>query len=63
MRHLMIWAAFAAALAAYAAGLGPSFFGTPWLGAALLLAGLALELQAWRRALRRQPVPVRARRR
>lgn len=57
MRHLITLAIFLAAVAAYAFGVGPLFFGTPLVGTALVLAGVLLELAFWLRLLRRAPSP------
>jgi hypothetical protein len=55
MRHLITFAIFLAAVAAYALGIGPLFFGTPLVGAVLVLAGVLLELAFWLRLFRRAP--------
>lgn len=52
MRHLITVALMVAALLAYAAGLGPLFFGAPVVGSVLVLAALILEVAAWRRVIR-----------
>ena len=53
MRHLITFAIFLAAVAAYVFGVGPLFFGTPLVGAVLVLAGVLLELAFWLRIFRR----------
>jgi hypothetical protein len=55
MRHLITFAIFLAAVAAYALGIGPLFFGTPLVGTVLVLAGVLLELAFWLRIFRRTP--------
>jgi len=55
MRHLIIFAIFLAAIAAYVFGVGPLFFGTPLIGTVLVLAGVLLELAFWLRIFRRAP--------
>ena len=55
MRHLITFAIFLAAVAAYAYGIGPLFFGMPLVGAVLMLAGGLFELAFWLRLLRRAP--------
>jgi hypothetical protein len=55
MRHLITFAIFLAAVAAYAYGIGPLFFGMPLVGAVLVLAGVLFELAFWLRLLRRAP--------
>lgn len=55
MRHLTTFAIVLAAIAAYAFGVGPLFFGAPLLGTALVLAGVLLELAFWLRLLRWAP--------
>ncbi|WP_447736430.1 glycosyl transferase family 39 [Rhodanobacter soli] len=55
MRHLISFAIFLAAVAAYASGLGPLFFGTPLVGTVLALAGVLFELAFWLRLFRRAP--------
>jgi hypothetical protein len=52
MRYLTSTIFFAAAALAYVFGIGPSFFGAPLLGSALLLLGLGLEITFWRRLRR-----------
>jgi hypothetical protein len=49
MRHLTRFALLLAAAVAYAAGIGPLFFGEPLLGTVLVLAGAGLEIGFWRR--------------
>ena len=51
MRHMINIAFLVAALAAFAAGVGPAFFGAPLLGGLLLLVGLGCEITFWRRLL------------
>ncbi|WP_108470785.1 glycosyl transferase family 39 [Rhodanobacter thiooxydans] len=53
MRHLITFAIFLAAVAAYALGLGPLFFGAPLVGSVLVLAGVLFELAFWLRLFRR----------
>lgn len=55
MRHLINFAIFLAAVAAYVFGVGPLFFGTPLVGSALVFAGVLLELTFWLRLFRRAP--------
>ena len=55
MRHLITFAIFLAAVAAYVFGGGPLFFGTPLVGTVLVLAGVLLELVFWLRVFRRAP--------
>lgn len=55
MRHLITFAIFLAAVAAYALGLGPLFFGAPLVGSMLMLAGVLFELAFWLRLFRRAP--------
>jgi hypothetical protein len=55
MRHLITFAIFLAAVAAYAFGVGPLFFGTPLAGSVLVLAGVLLELAFWLRLFRKTP--------
>jgi hypothetical protein len=55
MRHLITFATFLAAVAAYVSGIGPLFFGAPLVGTALVLAGVLLELAFWLRLFRRAP--------
>ena len=55
MRHLITFAIFLAAVAAYSLGLGPLFFGAPLVGSVLMLAGVLFELAFWLRLLRRVP--------
>jgi hypothetical protein len=55
MRHLITFAIFLAAVAAYVFGVGPLFFGTPLVGTVLVLAGVLLELAFWLRLFRRTP--------
>lgn len=51
MRHLITLFFLVAAGCVYATGIGPLFFGTPWLGALLVAMGLVLEATFWRRAM------------
>lgn len=53
MRHLISIALLIAAVAAYAFGFGPFFFGAPLLGTVLLLIGFGLEITFWLRVRRR----------
>ena len=55
MRHLITFTIFLAAVAAYALGLGPLFFGAPLVGSVLMLAGVLFELAFWLRLFRRAP--------
>lgn len=55
MRHLITFAIFLAAVAAYVFGVGPLFFGTPLVGTLLVLAGVLLELAFWLRVFRGTP--------
>jgi hypothetical protein len=55
MRHLITFAIFLAAVAAYVFGVGPLFFDTPLVGTVLVLAGVLLELAFWLRIFRRTP--------
>jgi hypothetical protein len=55
MRHLISFAIFLAAVAAYASGLGPLFFGAPLVGTVLALAGVLFELAFWLQLFRRAP--------
>jgi len=55
MRHLITLAIFLAAVAAYALGLGPLFFGAPLVGSVLVLAGVLFELAFWLRLFRKTP--------
>ncbi|KZC40569.1 MULTISPECIES: hypothetical protein [Rhodanobacter] len=55
MRHLITFAIFLAAIAAYAIGLGPLYFGAPLVGSVLVLAGVLFELAFWLRLFRKTP--------
>lgn len=55
MRHLTTFALFLAAIAAYAFGIGPLYFGAPLVGSVLVLAGVLFELAFWLRLFRKAP--------
>jgi hypothetical protein len=52
MRHLISLLLLVAALIAYMTGVGPLFFGVPFLGSILCAAGLVLEIAFWQRLIR-----------
>ncbi|MHB1058234.1 MAG: glycosyl transferase family 39 [Rhodanobacter sp.] len=57
MRHLISGIVLLAAMAAYANGMGPFFFGAPVIGGMLLVVAVALEVVFWRRlAGKKSPV-------
>ena len=59
MKHLISLALLVGAMAAYAAGIGPFFFGSPVIGGVLLAGALVLEVSLWRRVLRKHPFSAR----
>jgi len=59
MKHLIGLALLLGAVIAYAAGVGPFFFGSPVIGGVLLAAALVLEVSFWRRVFRKHPSPAR----
>jgi membrane protein implicated in regulation of membrane protease activity len=59
MKHLISLALLLGAVVAYAAGVGPFFFGSPVIGGVLLAAALVLEVFFWRRVLRKNPSSAR----
>ena len=53
MRDLVTLLLFVAALAVFAGGNGPMFFGAPLIGLVLVGAGIVLEVVAWWRLTHR----------
>ena len=59
MKHLISLSLLLGAVVAYAAGVGPFFFGSLVIGGVLLAAALVLEVFFWRRVLRKNPTSAR----